>query len=68
MISANDAMRGRAMGMLSMSIGALPFSMLMLGSYATAVGPSVGVMTSVAIGLLALSAFSIWRPEARKIG
>jgi MFS family permease len=67
MISAEDEMRGRAMGMLSMSIGALPFSMLLLGAYATAVGPAVGVMTSVSIGLVALVAFSIWRPEARNL-
>jgi hypothetical protein len=58
-------MRGRAMGLLSMSIGVLPVSMLLLGVGADAVGPTAGVMISVVIGLLVLMTWSVKRPEAR---
>ena len=67
MIGSDDAMRGRALGMLSMCIGALPFAMLMLGGLATAIGPSGAVMTSTAVGLIALAGFAVARPEATKL-
>ncbi len=67
MISSDDAMRGRALGMLSMCIGALPFAMLMLGGVASAVGPATAVMSSVVVGLVATAAFLAKRPEAREI-
>jgi predicted MFS family arabinose efflux permease len=65
MVNAEDDMRGRAMGLLSMSIGVLPLSMLLLGLGASAVGPTAGVVTSVIVGLLVLAAWSVKRPEAR---
>jgi predicted MFS family arabinose efflux permease len=65
MVNAEDEMRGRAMGLLSMSIGVLPVSMLLLGVGADAVGPTTGVMISVVIGLLVLITWSLKRPEAR---
>ena len=67
MIGSNDAMRGRALGMLSMCIGALPFAMLMLGGAATAIGPPAAVMTSVGLGLVVLAAFLVVRPEAKNL-
>ena len=67
MVSSDDEMRGRAMGMMSMSIGALPFSMVALGALAGAIGPSWAVMTSVSVGLIAMVGFSAWRPEARRL-
>jgi hypothetical protein len=67
MISADDEMRGRAMGLLSMSIGALPFSMLVLGAVAQAVGPATGVMLSVLVGLVALSLWSLRLPESLRL-
>jgi predicted MFS family arabinose efflux permease len=66
--TADDDMRGRAMGMLSMGIGALPFAMLVLGGVAQAVGPSAAVMGSVAVGLLAMGLWGLWRPEVQRIG
>jgi MFS family permease len=65
--SAEDAMRGRAMGLLSMAIGVLPFAMLLLGGVAQAVGPSTGVAASALIGLAVMGAWSYRRPEARRL-
>ncbi len=65
MMNAEDETRGRAMGLLSMSIGVLPLSMLLLGLGAGAVGPTAGVMISVVLGLLVLGTWSVKRPEAR---
>ena len=39
MTSADEEMRGRALGLLSMGIGALPFSMLTLGLAAQLTSP-----------------------------
>ncbi len=65
MTNAEDEMRGRAVGILSMSIGVLPFAMLLLGGVAQVVGPSTGVMASAGIGLFAMVIWSLRRPEAR---
>jgi MFS family permease len=67
MITTEDEMRGRAMGVLSMSIGSLPFSMLLLGAAAEAVGPSAGVIASVLIGLVLIAAWTLRSPEAQRI-
>jgi MFS family permease len=67
MIHSSDEMRGRAMGLLSMAIGVLPFSMLMLGGAAQAIGPQTAVMASVAIGFSLLVLWNLWRPEARRL-
>ena len=64
MVNADDDMRGRAMGLLSMSIGVLPVSMLLLGLGAQAVGPTAGVVISVVVGLGVLATWSVKRPEA----
>ena len=66
MVIAADEMRGRAMGLLSMSIGVLPVSMLLLGLGAQAVGPATGVVISVVAGLCALTAWTLKRPEAMR--
>ena len=65
--SAEDAMRGRAMGLLSMAIGVLPFAMLLLGGVAQTVGPSTGVAASALIGLGVIGAWTYARPEARRL-
>jgi MFS family permease len=67
MLSTRDEMRGRAMGLLSMSIGVLPFSMLLLGGVAQAVGPSTAVIGSVLTGLIVIVAWAYWRPEAQRV-
>lgn len=67
MITAEDEMRGRAMGLLSIAIGVLPLAMLLLGGVAQVVGPSVGVISSALIGLVFLAGWSYWRPEAQRL-
>ena len=67
MTSADEAMRGRALGLLSMGIGALPFSMTALGLVAQLTSPSVAVMGSVAIGMTCMIAWNLARPEARRL-
>ena len=67
MVSASPEMRGRAMGLLSMAIGALPFSMFLLGLVAQAVGPATALAGSVVIGLLAMALWNLVRPESRQL-
>ena len=67
LVSASPEMRGRAMGLLSMSIGVLPFSMLLLGLVAQVAGPAAALMGSVVLGVLALALWNLVRPEARRI-
>jgi MFS family permease len=67
MMTASDEMRGRAMGLLSMAIGVLPFSMLALGAVAQVAGPSAGVIANASIGLVLIAVWSASRPEAHRI-
>jgi predicted MFS family arabinose efflux permease len=64
MLNAPDEMRGRAMGLLSMGIGVLPISMLLLGLTAQVAGPVAGVAGSVTVGLCVLGTWCWRRPEA----
>jgi MFS family permease len=67
MSSADDEMRGRALGLLSMGIGALPFSMLLLGIAAQLTSPPTAVMGSVSIGFACMIVWNLWRPESRRL-
>jgi MFS family permease len=67
MSTADDAMRGRALGLLSMGIGALPFSMVGLGIAAQLTSPSFAVMGSVTIGFACMVFWNLTRPEARRL-
>jgi hypothetical protein len=64
MVAATPEMRGRAMGILSMAIGALPFSMFFLGLVAEVTGPATALLGSVVLGVIALASWAVWRPEA----
>ncbi len=66
MTTATDAMRGRALGVMSMCIGILPFAMLSLGAAAELLGPSVGVLSGVVIGLTLMAIWNRWRPESHR--
>lgn len=66
MVEASPEMRGRAMGILSMAIGALPFSMFLLGLVAEVIGPSTALLGSVVLGVISLGLWTIWRPQAAK--
>ena len=50
MTSVPDAMRGRALGLLSTAIGSLPIGMYALGELAEAIGASAAVIVFNALG------------------
>lgn len=64
---ADDEVRGRAMGMLSMAIGGLPFGILALGVLAELIGPSAALVGALATGLVGLLTWLIVQPEVRTI-
>ena len=66
LLLAPAEVRGRAMGVLMLSIGALPISLLVVGAIAGAVGVITttivaGVMLAIAMALLAVGAPGVWR-------
>ncbi len=61
--SASADMRGRAMGLLSMAIGALPLGMYALGELAQAVGASTALVVFNLVGLVGLIVWVWVRPE-----
>ena len=64
MTTADPEMRGRAMGILSMAIGGLPFGMIGLGLLAQAIGPTTAVMVAVAVGLVVTA---LWTARYRVV-
>ena len=64
---ADDEMRGRALGLLSMAIGSLPIGMYLLGELAEQVGAPTAIVIANIAGLLMLLAWQLWRPEATKV-
>ena len=63
MASVRPELRGRAMGMLSMAIGALPLGMFTLGEVAEQIGPGDAVTLYAMAGLVALTAWVAFRPQ-----
>jgi MFS family permease len=61
--STGPEMRGRAMGLLSMAIGALPVGMYALGELAQAVGAPTAIVVFNAVGLVGLLVWGKVRPE-----
>ncbi|PON15769.1 hypothetical protein C2W62_22015 [Candidatus Entotheonella serta] len=55
MLSAPDEMRGRALGVISLAIGAGPLGSLVLGAVADAVSPVFAVRTHALLGVILLS-------------
>ncbi len=64
LLAAGPAMRGRAMGVLSMAIGVLPFGMITLGIIAQTSGPAVALIVSVVLGLTGLT---VWAARSREL-
>lgn len=58
-----EQMRGRAMGLLSMAIGALPIGTYLLGEVAQALGPRTAVIVMASLGFVALTLWLVCRPE-----
>ena len=64
---ADESLRGRALGLLSMAIGALPFGMFTLGLLARQVDPHRALTISVGTGMVLLAAWHLARPELRRL-
>jgi MFS family permease len=65
MTTAEPEMRGRAMGVLSMAIGSLPFGMIGLGLIAQATDPAAAVMISIVAGFVAMGVWIARYPQVR---
>ncbi len=65
--STSAELRGRAMGLLSMAIGALPVGMYALGELAQAVGPTAALVTFNVAGLAGLAVWVKIRPEVLSV-
>ena len=63
MHAVTEDMRGRALGLMSMAIGALPLGMYALGELAEQVGVSAAIVTSALVGLVVLALWRQRRPE-----
>jgi predicted MFS family arabinose efflux permease len=60
---ASERMRGRAMGLLSMAIGALPLGTFVLGEIAEVIDTRAAVLAMAVIGLVALVGWLFTHPE-----
>lgn len=67
MTVVSERVRGRAMGLVSMAIGALPFGMFVLGLLADALGPPVAITVLTCTGVVLTIAWNMWRPELRAV-
>lgn len=63
----DEPLRGRALGVLSMAIGALPFGMFSLGLIAQRTDPQQALTISVATGMALLVWWHATRPHLRKL-
>jgi len=63
MHAVTEDMRGRALGLMSMAIGALPLGMYALGELAEQIGVSSAIVTSALVGLVVIALWRQRRPE-----
>jgi len=63
----DERVRGRALGILSMAIGALPFGMFTLGLLARRTNPQLALTISVGCGFLLLLGWQAVRPHLRAL-
>ena len=64
-ISASDDMRGRALGVISLAIGAGPIGALLIGALAETTSPATGIAVFAILGILSLSIVALVMPELR---
>ena len=64
-ISASDEMRGRALGVISLAIGAGPIGALLIGAVAETTSPATGITIFAIVGILSLGLVSLLMPELR---
>ena len=62
-----ETLRGRALGVLSMAIGALPFGMFSLGLIAQRTNPQLALTLSVGTGFALLVGWQARRPHLRAL-
>jgi predicted MFS family arabinose efflux permease len=67
MTAVPDEMRGRAMGLLTLSIGAQPIGMFCLGELAEALGVRPALLVISVLGVVAHSVSQLLLPQARRI-
>jgi MFS family permease len=63
--AAGESMRGRAMGVLTVAIGAQPLGMMAMGAVAETLGPDRAVTASALLGFILLSLWT-WRSKAMR--
>jgi len=61
--AVSEEMRGRAMGLLSMAIGALPVGTYVLGEVAQQLGAGTAVILMASLGLAGMTLWLLIRPE-----
>ena len=64
-ISASDDMRGRALGVISLAIGAGPIGALLIGALAETTSPATGIAVFAILGILSLSIVALVMHELR---
>lgn len=64
-ISASDDMRGRALGVISLAIGAGPIGALLIGALAETTSPATGITVFAILGILSLSIVALVMHELR---
>ena len=66
MLVARHDMRGRALGVISLAIGAGPLGALMVGAIANAVSPTFAIGLNAVLGFVALAAVALLMPSLRR--
>ena len=64
-ITASDEMRGRALGVISLAIGAGPIGALLIGLVAEFTSPSSAIMMFASLGVITVGAVALLMPELR---
>ncbi len=64
-IAASEEMRGRALGVISLAIGAGPVGALLIGALAETTSPPLAIAVFAALGLLTVGTVGILMPEIR---
>ena len=66
MLTAREDMRGRALGVVSLGIGASPVGALMIGGIATAVSAPFAIGLHAVLGIVSLSLIALLMPSLRQ--
>ena len=64
-LSAKEEMRGRALGVISLAIGAGPIGALIIGAIADITSPATAIMTLTTIGFVTVGLVGIAMPQLR---